>query len=1377
MALSAYLPQDRLRALAKGEQLPGRTSGAALFADISGFTLLTEQLTRTLGARRGIESLVQQINNVYDLLIAEVERCDGSVIEFAGDAITCWFDEREGPSAARAAACAQAMQTAMRAFADVSIKIAVSTGPARRFSVGDPGIQLIDALAGATVARLAAAEQLARPGEIILDEATAAVLQCPIREWRRAETGGRFALLEATLPPVTTAPAEAPAAPSVAADVLKPWLLPIVYERETQGHGLFLAELRPTTAVFVRFTGIDYDQDEAAEEKLNAIVRQAQAILARHEGALLQLSIGDKGSYFYASLGALLAHEDDTRRAVRAALEIAQQARRFSFLQSIQIGLSGGTMRAGAYGSATRQSYGALGDDVNLAARLMTLAAPGEILVSGHAQQAVADSFTFEPRPPLVLKGKAEPLPVFVVTGPRQQRAIRLQEPTYTLPMVGRDKEFQAVSGRMDLALQGQGQVVGIVAEAGLGKSRLVAEVIRAARRKGFVGYGGACQSDGINRPYLAWKPIWSAFFDADPSRLQRKLLRGLESEIADRAPQRAEALPLLGQVLDLPLPIADNDFTQTLEPQTRKTTLHALLEDCLKAAAREGPILLVIEDLHWIDALSLDLLEELARAMTALPICFLLAYRAPQLTRPVAPRLEALPNFVKIELAELSPAECGQAIRAKLAQLYPARGGGLPPRLVEALMARAQGNPFYLEELLNFLRDRGLDPHNPATLDKIELPDSLHALILSRIDQLTEGQKTTLRVASIIGRMFRAGWLTGYYPVSGGAPQVKTDLNELQRLDITPLDTLEPEPIYLFKHIVTHEVTYASLPSALRARLHEQLAAYLERSAQTRPGASLTDTIAHHYGQSTNKAKQREYFQKAGEAAKASFANDAALDYYARLLPLLTGPAELADLHLQWSAVLERMGQWDEAETHGQAALAQAAADAGQNARCQFELGKLRGLRGDYAAALDWLERACSRFEALGDRARVGQALIEIGILCNNKGDYSAARGRLQAGLALAREAGDRRAVALALNVLGSVADSQGDYAGARTLYEEGLTLRREIGDQEGIAVSLNNLGSVARALGDYAGARRLYEESLGLKRDMGDKMGISVSLSSLGLVAYAQSDYTAAEALFAESLTLYREMGHKLGIAKSLTNLGLVYQEQGDNATARARFDESLALYRVMDSKSGIAQSLNNLGLEAMSRGDNAAAQALFDDCLALCREMDDKYGMAMSFGNLGIVAYSLGDNAAARALHEKSLALRREIADKRGVAMTLLNLGIVAWRLGDAISARALFDESLQLHVEMDDKLGIVYDLLGLAGVASREGASGRAVRLLAAAEALRAAIQLEIASDGRLMNDETTASAKAALGEAAFTDAWAEGERLTLAEATALAMQKE
>jgi hypothetical protein len=934
------------------------------------------------------------------------------------------------------------------------------------------------------------------------------------------------------------------------------------------------------------------------------------------------------------------------------------------------------------------------------------------------------------------MKGKAEPLPVFAVTGERKQRAIRLPEPTYALPMVGRQQELGILNEKLDLAAGGKGQVIGIVAEAGLGKSRLVAEVIRSARRKGFVGFGGACQSDGIHTPYLAWKSIWGAFFDVDPDMQLRRQMRNIEAEIEDRAPERLEAMPLLNAVLDLNIP--ENDFTKNLEPKIRQSALHALLEDCLKSAAGRGavpapvegeganekgemtsPLLIVIEDLHWIDALSHDLLEELAKALANHAVCFVLAYRPPQLQRLQEPRLEALPQFTRIELHELTKAEAESAIRAKLAQLYPARGSALPKGLVDTLMARAQGNPFYLEELLNYLHDRSIDPSN---LHSIELPDSLHTLILSRIDQLSEQEKTTLRVASIVGRLFRARWLTGYYPELGTFPSVKASLDALSSLDITPLDSPEPELAYLFKHIVTHEVTYESLPFSTRARLHEQLARYLESTEAS------VDTIAFHYGRSENKEKQIEYLRKAGETAQKDFASDAALEYYGRLLPLLDAPKEQAEIHLKRGQVLELMGKWVEAESDYRAALDLSKDDAAMKATTQFALGRLSRMRGEFELALEWLAQAKEVRTALGDDAGLAQVLIETGWVLRNKGEYAQAREPLNEGLRLARQAGDELGAALAVNELGTVAGSQGDKVTAQALHKQSLDLRRGIGDKWGIAASLNDLGVLAYEQGDYATAQALYEESLSLVREMGDKWSISISLANLGNVASRRGDYAAARALFEESLSMARGMGDRFAIARVLNELGNLAMSQGDYAAGQALYEESQSLFREMGSKSGIGMSLINLGNAVYLQGEYVTARALYEECLTLYNEMDEKQQTAYALLGLGLV----------------------DLAENKP-------------------EAREHILQSLRLRQESGEQLYQTSSLVGVAGLALHEGDATFAAQLLGAVESAIKMLNGVMEEELIPFHTQTLAAIREQLGEAAFQSAWEEGAKWSLEEA--------
>ena len=1204
--LGTYLPQDRLRALIKGESLPNRTSGSAIFADISGFTMLTEKLTQTLGPRKGVETLSQQLNSVYGTLINKVESYQGSVISFAGDSIIGWFEDA-GPASAslRAVTCAQAMQFAMQEFKELSLKVAITTGPARRLVVGDPEIQLMDTLAGKTIARLAIAERLAKKGEILLDEATLDSISdnVSVREQRIDQSTCETFYVLSSLVYASEQLALSPLDMDVVStESLRPWLLAAVYQREQTGMISFLTELRPAVPLFVNFSGIDYDEDPNAEEKLNSFVAHAQHVITKYDGALLQLVIGDKGSYVYAVFGAFTAHEDDAQRAVYTSLELKQISKQLTYIQSTQTGISLGTLRVGAYGNATRQTYAALGDDVNLAARLMTTASTDEILITGRVQVDIADTFTLEPREPIAMKGKGESQPVFAVTGISHHRASRLPEPAYRLPMVGRQHELSFVNEKLSLALQGKGQIIGITAEAGMGKSRLIAEIIRLARKRGFIGYGGACQSSGTNTPYLVWQPIWQAFFDLDPEMPQRKQIRLLESELEDRVPERVDSLPLLGIVLDLPLP--DNEFTSALDPKDRKSALETLVEDCLKSAVRETPLLIVLEDLHWMDPLSHDLLEILARVSENLPICFVLAYRRPGIERLQTARVETIPYFTKIELKDLTAFDAEQLIRAKLAQLFPERTGPLPKALVDELTLKSQGNPFYIEELLNYLHDRGLNPYEVHALKELELPASLQTLILSRIDQLTDPLKVTLKVASIIGRVFPFSWLYGYYPSLGEESLVKDNLAQLSRLDLTPLDTPDPELAYLFKHIVTQEVAYESISYVTRAQLHELLARYLE---STYSGDLPIDALAYHYSRSNNLGKKREYLRRSGDAAREAYSNTSALEYYSQALASSPEQEEAVNLHINSGKVFQLIGERSQAKDHFQQALQIATANQimPKIIECEIILGNAWILHSEYSKALEWLEKAYKHAVQINDLTGICDALSELGIIHWRMANAETASQYLQQAIAMARQLDDKRKEAYALTVMGQLKVQAGKLAEGHEIFEAGLVLAREMNDKRRLAGILNNYANTYYFEGNYEVAQKLLEECLAAVREIGDKRGMGLALNNLGNIFYLKNDFITAQNYYQEALKLGRESDDKYVKSIALTSLGITLFRQGKFRESDSHYQESLSLNSEIGDKVGLSLIHCYLGLLALAQNQPNEARAEFVEGLTIAHQ----------------------------------------------------------------------------------------------------------------------------------------------------------------------------
>ena len=1200
-ALYAYIPTDRRYALARGVNLPDHPSGAALFADVSGFTPLTEALVQALGPQRGSEELSRWLNEIYDALLSEVESYRGSVISFSGDAITCWFDDQRNDhqnqqaitsSALRATACALAMQQTMQRFAQVeipqagivalAIKVVVTVGPARRFLIGDPTIQLVDALAGETLYRLATGEHHAQRDEILLDEPAVAALgeKIKVLEWREdAESGERFAVvksLDAQVPPDPWPPLDAN---GLRNDLIQPWLLPPVYERLMSGMGEFLTELRPTVALFLRFSGIDYDTDPEAQSKLDTYLQAVQRILARYDSYMIQLTIGDKGSHFYVSFGAPLAHEDDAIRAIAAALELRDL--QMDFIREVRIGVSQGLTRTGACGGMYRRTYSIIGDAVNMAARLMQNAPPGQVLVNQNVRKATMDSFTWEELPPLLVKGKSQPVTVFRLIDRQERHGIRLHEPKYALPMVGRVVELALIQQKLDMALKGHGQIIGITAEAGMGKSRLIAEVIRSSRGHNMLGYGGECQSYGTSTSYLVWQNIWRGFFNLDPNRSTADQIESLEEQLTQINPALLPRLPLLGAILNLPIP--DNELTSSFDAKLRKESLESLLVDCLRKQARIAPLLLVLEDSHWLDPLSHDLLEVISRAIADLPVLIVLAYRPPQLDIRMAPRVRQLFYFTEISLTDLPAEEIEQLVAFKLSQIY-GEAAKVPKALTEKISLRAEGNPFYIEELLNYLHDRNIDLGQAEALAQIDLPDSLYSLILSRIDQLTENQKTILKVASVIGRLFRAAVLWGVYTQFGGQERIQKDLDALSTLELTPLDTPEPELAYIFKHILTQEVAYETLSFATRAMLHDQIGQYLENNYREVLD-QYVDLLAYHFERSENRPKKREYLLKAAEAAQTNYANAAAITYYQHVLHLLAEDERVAGL-LKLGQVFELVGEWENAEQINREAerLASQINDARSQAQAQRALGWLLRKRGEYNAAEEELRHARESYQYLGDSAGVSNTLADIGEIYRLQGKYTEARGYYDGSLSLAAGIADPRARqkarAHALKGAGTVATWQGDYVTARELNQESLALRRELGDTPGVATLLNNLGIIARFQRDLIGARQMNEESLALFREMGDRWAVGQLLNNQACVASDQGDYAEARQLLEESLMIRRQLGDKAGLALSLNTLADVVLDEGAFADARPLLDESLGINRELGDQTAIAYLIEDYG-----------------------------------------------------------------------------------------------------------------------------------------------------------------------------------------------------
>lgn len=889
---SAFLPTDRRVAIGDGRPLPDRATGAALFADISGFTPLTATLRHELGARRGAEEVIRHIDAVFAELIGRIHRYRGNVIGFSGDAITCWFDDApEGDAAGRAVAAAFELQAVMSrveaittpagAAIPLAVKVAVATGPARRFLVGDPQTYVIEVIAGATVDRTAAAEKLAARGEVIVDEATATRLprRASVREWRPSD-GQRYAVLAA---PGDLPPPDPPAPPVIDGETARPWLLPPVYRHLRQGGEAFLAELRPAVPVFVRFSGIDYDGDDAAGAKLDEFVRRVQAILDRYEGFLVQITMGDKGSYLYICFGAPVAHENDPARAAAAALGMREAAAGLPYIDPLRIGISRGLVHSGAYGGPLRRTFAVMGNEVNIAARLMTHARPGQILVSARVAEAAGDDLAIRPLSPIHLKGIDEPFAVSELV--ERVTAPRVVGPAQGPEMIAREAERALLDEALADLAAGNAPPLLIEGAAGIGKSLLLAELARkAAALPGALILSGGGDAIEQSTPYYGWRPVFEALLDVANDPDWRDVLAGRLD------PAARPLLPLLNVVLPLDLP--DNELTAQLAGEARQDNIQELLVGLLRSAGDRRPLALLLDDAHWLDSSSWALAERVRREVA--PLLLVLVARpfvgdALSADIPAAySEIAAVPGARRITLDTLSAADIEALVARRLGV------DRLPPEIARLIHDKAEGHPFFSEELAYALRDAGLlrvsggqaRVSPGADLEALDFPTTIQGVITSRVDRLSASQQLTVKVASVIGRIFALRVLTGVYPVQEAENQLRADLVRLERLDITPQEAPEPNLAYIFKHIVTQEVVYSLMTTAQRRELHRKTAVWYEDAAEGEQSRNFA-LLAHHWRLAGEATKAIDYFEKAGENAFRDFANREAIRFFEQALEL----------------------------------------------------------------------------------------------------------------------------------------------------------------------------------------------------------------------------------------------------------------------------------------------------------------------------------------------------------------------------------------------------------------------------------------------------------------------------------------------------------
>ncbi|HRO91856.1 MAG TPA: AAA family ATPase, partial [Promineifilum sp.] len=925
----------------------------------------------------------------------------------------------------------------------LAIKVAVAAGTARRFVVGDPDIQLIDVLAGHTLDQVAGAEKQTAKGEVVVGEEVARALgdAARITEWRKAYDGNRFAVIESLTQWPEVTPHSTLLDLTLPEEEARQWSLLPVYSRLKSG-AKFLAELRPAVAMFLKFSGIDYDDDEDAGRKLDAYVRWLQATVQKQEGYLIQVTIGDKGSYAYFSFGAPLAHDDDSIRAVASALDLQHTPPDLDFISDVQIGASRGRVWAGECGANIRHTYGVMGNEVNMAARLMGKATPGQVLVRRRVAEE-ARAFQFRQLGLITVKGGAEPIPVAELVGRQQIQA--LQSTQFEQPLVGREDETAQLDRLLDSVLAGKGQLVTVQGPTGIGKSHLLATFQQSAIANGFQVAIGASQHIFQSTTYYPWQQIMRQIFglklnptEQNGDAVDSARIEAIENALAQINPDWSIRVPLLGDLLGLLIP--DNPTTAAFDPKQRQQSLFAFVVEVLRTWSRSQPLVIVFENAHWMDDTSDELFEAVARAIADVPIMIMSVVRSAAETggtAGAAATVEKLDNYHLLKLAELGQDDIERLIENLL-------GGPLSLLGTLLISAKAQGNPFFTRELVDTLRESSqlvqvdgkwiLSDGMIETMRKanvlvqeegawvlakaadlstinLGIPDSVHGVILARLDRLPDSHKPTIKIASVIGYSFELGLVAQVHPSSPPGWALRDQAVTLEERDFIIQDwqahDSPGQDTYTFRQQATQEVSYETLLFTQRRELHCKLAELLERQTPEAVGQ-----IAYHAYLGEDWPRSLRYHLLAGAQDKQLFANLQSIDHYRKALtsadhlPSRETLVQRQQIHADLGELLLTIGRNDEGQEHLLSALDLAEELNNPEAQafvCRW-MARAYEVRGQYPPALEWIDRGLA---ILGDKLTPAALELRLiaGLIFSRRGDYKQAGQQALASMLAAEE------------------------------------------------------------------------------------------------------------------------------------------------------------------------------------------------------------------------------------------------------------------------------------------------------------------------------------------------------------------------------------